>query len=283
MNDIKIRVISDLHIDVNTNLLQSIPVFGFEDELDTTDLLLIAGDISGSKQVTDYYLSRLQSKNTTCNIVCVGGNHLGYDRLDSDTLGNTKECINIYLRDKYKTAPVYFLENNYITIFNEYIIIGCTLYSNFNLYNNIELAKNNAEYNINDFRYVTTYDTECDCIRPVTSDDYISWFNKSLQYISDVCKKHNDKKIIVLTHFAPSIQSINSKYVGNILNPYYCTNLDDFIKENTNIKLWVHGHVHGVFDYNIGNTRIVCEPYGYYGREQFMLPKNYYGKVLCLT
>lgn len=282
MTDIKIRVVSDLHIDVNTNILQSVPVFGFEDELDTTDLLLIAGDTSGSKQVTDYYLSKLQSKNTTCYIACIGGNHLGYDRLDSDTLGNTKECINIYLRDKYKTAPVYFLENDYID-FNGYIIIGCTLYSNFNLYNNTELAKNNSEYHINDFKYVTTYDDEYDCIRPVTSDDYIKWFNKSLQYISNICKQHSNKKIIVLTHFAPSIQSIDNKYVGNILNPYYCTDLEDFIKENNNIKLWVHGHVHSSFDYNIGDTRVICEPYGYYGKEQHILPENYYGKILHLT
>ena len=28
-------------------------------------------------------------------------------------------------------------------------------------------------------------------------------------------------------------------------------------------KLWIHGHTHCKFDYNIGNTRIVTNPSGY--------------------
>jgi hypothetical protein len=27
--------------------------------------------------------------------------------------------------------------------------------------------------------------------------------------------------------------------------------------------LWIHGHVHDSFDYQIGRTRIVCNPRGY--------------------
>ena len=41
----------------------------------------------------------------------------------------------------------------------------------------------------------------------------------------------------------------------------YATNLEFMIKSP--IKLWVHGHNHQTVDYNIGSTRVVCNPLGY--------------------
>ena len=41
-----------------------------------------------------------------------------------------------------------------------------------------------------------------------------------------------------------------------------------FRSNHPQIKLWTHGHTHDVFDYVIGETRIVCNPRGYYGYEQ---------------
>jgi len=37
--------------------------------------------------------------------------------------------------------------------------------------------------------------------------------------------------------------------------------------DNSNIKLWTHGHTHYPFDYQIGECRIVCNPRGYDGYE----------------
>ena len=45
------------------------------------------------------------------------------------------------------------------------------------------------------------------------------------------------------------------------------SNLDNFILDNPQIKLWTHGHTHEDFDYRIGSTRVVCNPRGYDGYE----------------
>lgn len=47
-----------------------------------------------------------------------------------------------------------------------------------------------------------------------------------------------------------------------MLNDYFVNSLEDMLIDS-NIPLWIHGHCHDPFDYMIGNTRIVCNPYGY--------------------
>ena len=47
----------------------------------------------------------------------------------------------------------------------------------------------------------------------------------------------------------------------------YATDMEYFIKSNTNIKYWVHGHVHENSDYMISQCRVVANPRGYYPDE----------------
>ena len=47
------------------------------------------------------------------------------------------------------------------------------------------------------------------------------------------------------------------------MNGAYSTNLDDFILDRRQIRLWTHGHTHEDFDYMIGGCRVVCNPRGY--------------------
>ena len=42
----------------------------------------------------------------------------------------------------------------------------------------------------------------------------------------------------------------------------FASNMDDFILEHQP-RLWIHGHTHESFDYEIGKTRAVCNPRGY--------------------
>jgi len=39
--------------------------------------------------------------------------------------------------------------------------------------------------------------------------------------------------------------------------------MEDFILDNENIKVWVHGHMHDPVDYMIGETRVLANPRGY--------------------
>lgn len=282
----KIRLVSDLHIDYN-----DIDDFGFMGE--NQDVLLIAGDTAGSTEKEIEFLQKLKGKT-----ICIGGNHLGYDYLRyrqinallgyDSPLDNTKEdCIKTLTT--YNFDNVTYLENSYIEVGN-ICIFGGTMYSDFLLYGekHKEECMFSAERWLNDFRYVHTFDKKEKIVRPVTADDYIKW-NKSFMKELKKCLEKTDKDIIVLSHFAPSIKSISGKYLaysqdrlsqpGTCLNAVYANNLEDFIQKNPKIKYWVHGHMHECHEYKIGNCTVLCNPYGYYGRETEMTPQEYIGKT----
>jgi hypothetical protein len=51
------------------------------------------------------------------------------------------------------------------------------------------------------------------------------------------------------------------------MNGGYSSDLESFIIERPQIKLWTHGHTHDPFDYMVGSTRVLCNPRGYEGYE----------------
>ena len=71
----------------------------------------------------------------------------------------------------------------------------------------------------------------------------------------------------MVTHHAPSIRSIADRYKSDPVSAAFASNMDDFILEHQP-RLWIHGHTHESFDYEIGKTRVVCNPRGYASIEE---------------
>jgi len=91
-----------------------------------------------------------------------------------------------------------------------------------------------------------------------------------------------EKPEIVVTHHAPHWNSIHPKFRGEgPMNFSFFSDLEQFIRDNPNIKLWVHGHTHNPVDYMIGGCRIVANQLGYPG-ENFKSDKDYQVKVIEL-
>jgi Icc-related predicted phosphoesterase len=70
------------------------------------------------------------------------------------------------------------------------------------------------------------------------------------------------RKSVVVTHSVPSIQSIPERFQDHPLVPAFASNMENLIQEFSP-RLWIHGHTHDSFDYQIGKTRIICNPRGY--------------------
>ena len=72
------------------------------------------------------------------------------------------------------------------------------------------------------------------------------------------------EKFVVVGHHSPSKLSTKPQYEDDVIvNGAYSSDLSEFILDHPQIKVWTHGHTHHKFDYNIGSTRIVCNPRGY--------------------
>jgi len=241
----KIRIMSDIHNDVN---------YDFPFRLSNVDkFTIVAGDISGSVNDTIKWVD-----DNMRNGIIIGGNHSGY----SEPKKSLQE-IDRELSDYYKlTDNVTYLQNTY-KIINDIVFVGATLWTDFKLYGEdfqIWDMQNAIKY-MNDYRY-NHYEND-EVMRLLRPEDTLNMFNKSFEFIKNTVEKFKDKKVVVITHHAPSMKSIHSKYLSGYANACYASNLEQFILDNPNIKLWVHGHVHNNFDYMIGNCRVICNPRGY--------------------
>ena len=99
-------------------------------------------------------------------------------------------------------------------------------------------------------------------------EDAVEDHKKMVGYIRQIIEGKFDEKFVVCGHHAPSRQSTHPRYKNDtLMNGGYSSELDEFIIDHPQIKLWTHGHTHEPFDYMVGDTRILCNPRGYIGYE----------------
>ena len=251
----KIRILSDIHNDINRGVRLK----------PSSTFTIVAGDISGNEKETIKWV-----KDNLTNGVFIEGNHIGYN-----TNTPLQDIDKLYRETFPNDSYVAYLNNAY-KIVDDIVFVGGTMFTNYMLngeafkVTNMQLAlKGLNDFNYNRFR-------DGDEIRTVTPNDYIKLFDETLGVIKSTCEQFPDKKIVVVTHHAPSPKSIGQRYVNDDTNASYANNLEEFILEHPNIKLWVHGHIHSCSDYKIGECRVVCNPMGYsYYEPNYQFDENF--------
>ncbi len=232
---------SDLHFEFGNN-----PEWIFSTLPDVEwlgDVIILAGDIhSGAKGVFEILKAFAQRYR---HVVYITGNHEYY--------GSTIESFNSQLKDLL--APynnIYFLNNESIKI-KDVTFIGSTLWTNFR---NYELAKHSAKSMISDFRHIKGF----------SPDRAVKLYEEAKEFIEYAYENIPGKKVII-THFLPAIDCISPKYRNEgLLNYYFANDLGDYIKELRDV-IWCFGHTHDSIDFKINDTRLLCNPYGYFGHE----------------
>ena len=86
-----------------------------------------------------------------------------------------------------------------------------------------------------------------------------SWYRESRRQLLQ--KSLHRRVSIVASHFSPTLKGQHPKYIGNPLNPYFCSDDDDLVK-NVYADVWQFGHTHSPFNFYIGNTEVICNPLG---------------------
>ena len=123
---------------------------------------------------------------------------------------------------------------------------------------NVWLAASEAERLMNDYRRVR--------LSPgygkLRAHDTARLHRRSLQWLREEIPRHAGRKIVVVTHHAPSLQSVPDRFRDDPVSAAYASPLDAFVA-SSGVHLWVHGHVHDSADYTIGGTRVLCNPRGY--------------------
>jgi Icc-related predicted phosphoesterase len=234
--NMQLHILSDLHLEFAP----------FTPPIVDSNVVILAGDIQpGNKGVLWAKANFPHSE-----VIYIPGNHEYYGQSLPDHTKKLK-VIN-------QESNVHVLEND-VFILGEVVFLGCTLWTDFELFGNPRVAGYYATQNLTDYRRIKVSPS----YRRLRSIDTAGIHHGSCQWLESQFKQYTGKKLIVVTHHAPSARSLPSECEEDILSAAYATRMDDFVA-NSNISLWVHGHIHQNRDYSIGNTRIICNPRGYF-------------------
>lgn len=269
----KIRLLSDLHIDVNASHTMRLE--------NKDDFVLIAGDTSGNPEITEQWLN----KNVK-NGIFIAGNHLVYNKKNQTILDLKK-----YLGSKFTLdSDITFLDSEIGIISKEVngiLFVGTTLYTDYNLNNHAVFDMQLGKAAMNDFRWgIKSKKSNGEIIR-LTPDDYLEYFHKSINMMEEVISRNelegqNTKPVIILTHHCPSQHFISKKFETSMYNASYVSDLDYFIEKHKSIKLWLCGHIHSrvfsEFKREDGSVvKLVANPRGYVSySEDYNWTKNVY-------
>ena len=233
----KLHILSDLHIE-----------FAKIDLPETNaDIVILAGDIHIGQKGFAWAEENFKNQE----VIYVIGNHEYY----RGAIPKLTEKLKILSAG----TNIHILENDALTIGNVRFF-GCTLWSDFRLLNNLDIAIISAQDMMNDYRLIRLSPK----YRRIKPSDTAIWHRKSRSWIEKELNTGKNKKIknVVITHHAPSNLSVPERYKNDPLSAAFASEMSDFISD-TEIDLWVHGHIHDSSDYYIDKTRVLCNPRGY--------------------
>lgn len=233
----KLRLLSDLHTEGCS--------FHYE-RLDE-DILILAGDIGVAQQAVNW----IKALPKDLEIIYVPGNHEYYK--------HNFEKVNSLFETEFEDTNITLL-NNRVLVYKNVRFIGTTLFSDFGLYGEVEKirAEFDSKRGINDFRFIYTGEGEQESFWSVQNCK--DQFYKSEQFLKEVLKIPFEGKTVVITHFCPSEQSVHQRFKTSSITPFFASNCEHLMGFS---DLWLHGHTHDSFEYEIKGTKVVCNPRGY--------------------
>lgn len=75
-------------------------------------------------------------------------------------------------------------------------------------------------------------------------------------------KRETTPESVVVTHHLPAEICVKPRFKGSLLNAFFLCDMEDLIRDRQP-RVWVHGHTHDSVDEQLGQTRILCNPFGY--------------------
>ena len=211
------------------------------------DIVILAGDIdTGAKAVA--WAAQVFAG---IPVLYVHGNHESYGRNLDDTQDDIEATCAL-------TTNVHFLNCG------EYIagpvrFLGATMWTDFCLFGDDTraTAMRSAQAVMNDYRQIRLTKKG---YRKLRASDTASYHAMHRAWLDKKLDEPFEGTTVVITHMAPSMQSVAGHFAGDLTSAAYASRLDELAQK---ADLWVHGHMHDSFDYALGRCRVVTNPCGY--------------------
>ena len=231
---------------------------------DSDTVLVLAGDLWRDNRAVeklypegDSWIGRVSKRFKY--VVFVYGNHDYWDTNIEIQPAKTEKLLR-----EQKLDNVYFLEQGIRTciVLDQVKFVGNTLWTDYKKGDPVVII--NARNMVKDYKFITVGKQ----YNRVNAQDLYRIHKRSKQAIfSQAVRDNPEQLVVVVSHMAPSYKSISDHYKdggqrNELINPLYYSSLEQEILDAA-IDLWVHGHTHVVADYQIGDTRVLCNPRGY--------------------
>jgi predicted phosphodiesterase len=231
----KLNVLSDLHLSL-----------GALDAPDNdADVVILAGDIARPREAIAW-ANALRKP-----VLYVAGNHEFYD----GTIDGTLETLRELARD----TQVRVLDDEALVV-DGVRFLGSTLWTDFALFGEDRRASvmREAQRFMRDFTRIRLADAPDALFTPEQS---AARFDRHARWLAQELARPFAGPTVVVTHHAPSPRSVHPRFDGSPLNACFVSDLEAMLDGRA--RLWIHGHTHDSFDYDVGGTRVVCNPRGY--------------------
>jgi predicted phosphodiesterase len=253
MNPLRLRVLSDIHFEFHRDKGKEV-VRGLNPR--DVDVLILAGDITRMDVGIEESLA-LFRKHFACPIIFVPGNHEFHD-------SNRETVLRAIRAAVAKLRGVHFLDCDIVEIGGRRFL-GSTLWygrkpsPKWSIATDEEWARGVTRiqhpdtgqmihHQFVDFEAIENLDTwvydEC---------------GRAIRFFVDNLREGD----IAISHILPSEKSVPPRFKDAYSsNAFFVTEMGAFIAKSK-AALWVHGHAHTSSDYKLGDTRVVCNPFGY--------------------
>ena len=264
----KIALVSDVHLEFGD--------LDFDND-SGADVLILGGDICVGADMAQrdpyntmgehYRSNRFHAFFERCcerfpHVIFIVGNHEHYHGDFAKTVPHFKDVLR-YLPN------LHILEKETFVL-DDITFIGGTLWTDMNKRSVRTLHE--ISRMMNDFRCIdhsAKLADERGWGGRFTTTDAANDHDAMLAFVRTTVEANPAGRYVVVGHHAPSRLSTHPRYAHEaIMNGGYSSELDDFILDHPQIKLWTHGHTHEDFDYQIGSCRILCNPRGYVNYEE---------------
>lgn len=258
----KLWIWSDVH-----NELQEV-AYPPREEAPDCDVIMIAGDLNAAPDlhISLEFLIRRYEKP----IIYVPGNHEFYQNKwfigDRDrSLESDRQTIKAIETLSLQWPQRFYCLDKDEVISDNVRFIGASLWVDFqmNLPEKSDLPQRmwHARQMLNDFHAIYMQNGE-----QFTPEDMLDLHCSDAAYLRQKLAEPFDGRTVVLTHHMPHPDCTPPIYAGQDANFLFACGTEAFnniLHSEQAPDLWVCGHTHHAFDGQIGQSRVVCNPYGY--------------------
>jgi Icc-related predicted phosphoesterase len=208
-------------------------------------VVVLAGDIDNGTRAIDWAEQAFAGRP----VLYVPGNHEFYDA--------EYVAAGQVLKARAAQSPNVRVLDNDEVVLDGVRFLGSTLWTDFELFGaeRAALAMNESLKYVVDFRAIR-HGTD----GLLTPEQTVVMHHKAVAFLERQLAVPFPGKTVVITHHAPHPGSVHPRWAKNLTSAAFVSDLTRLLGR---ASLWMHGHTHDSFDYEVLGTRVVANPMGY--------------------